>query len=183
MSLARALRLSLLLLPLATSACAADEDEMAQVTKDFYAAYMSTPHDGIPDDAARDKLAPYITAELGQLLGAGDAAEARYAKATHNESPPIIEGDLFTSLFEGATAFKVGACKADDHHGRCAVFLTYQDESGQPQHWTDTAMLKHTREGWRIDDIAYGGNWAFGNKGTLTGTLKFALKAAAEVPQ
>jgi len=183
MSFARALRLSLLLLPLATSGCAADEADMAGVTKDFYTAYMSAPHDGIPDEAARAKLSPFITVQLDQLLAAGDEAEARYAKATHNESPPIIEGDLFTSLFEGATAFKIGACKADGDRGRCAVFLTYDDHSGKPVNWTDTAMLARTKDGWRIDDIAYGGNWSFGNKGTLTGTLKFALKAAAEPQQ
>ena len=75
---------------------------------------MAAPHDGIPGEAGRAKLAPYITPALEQLLAAGEAAEARYAKETNNQSPPIIEGDLFTSLFEGATAFKVGACKADD---------------------------------------------------------------------
>jgi hypothetical protein len=183
MSVARALRLSLLLLPLAASACAADETDMAQVTTGFYTAYMTAPHDGIPDESGRAKLAPYITAALNQLLTAGDAAEARYAKETNNQSPPIIEGDLFTSLFEGATAFKIGACKADGDRGRCAVFLTYDDHSAKPVHWTDTAMLARTKDGWRIDDIAYGGNWDFGNKGTLTGTLKFALKVAAGQPQ
>ncbi|HUJ02954.1 MAG TPA: hypothetical protein VLW75_04895 [Rhizomicrobium sp.] len=180
MTIARAFQFAFLLLPLAVSGCAADEAEMAQVTNDFYSAYMSAPHDGIPDDAARDRFAPYITPALSQLLAAGDAAEARYAKETHNESPPIIEGDLFTSLFEGATAFKVGACKADDDRGRCAVFLTYDDKSAEPVHWTDTAILERTQAGWRIDDIAYGGKWKFGNRGKLTETLKFALKIAAE---
>ena len=175
--IARAFFAVCLLLPL--TACAADEDEMGQVTKDFYTAYMAAPHDGIPDAVARAKLQPYITPGLEDLLSAGEDAEARYAKDTHNESPPIVEGDLFTSLFEGATAFNVGACKAEGDAGRCAVFLTYDDKSGNPQHWTDTAILKRTKDGWRIDDIAYGGHWDFGNKGRLSDTLKFALKAAA----
>ncbi len=174
--IARALCVFVLVLPLA--GCTADEDEMGQVTKDFYTAYMSAPHDGIPDAAARAKLSPFITAQLENLLAAGENAEARFAKRTHNQSPPIIEGDLFTSLFEGASAFKVGACKAERGRGRCAVFLTYDDKSGNPVHWTDTAILKHTKKGWRIDDIAYGGHWPFGNKGRLRETLKFALHAA-----
>lgn len=179
--IARAIAIALLALPLI--GCAAGEDEMGKVAKDFYTAYMSAPHDGIPDADARAKLAPYITPGLEDLLAAGEDAEARYAKETHNESPPIVEGDLFTSLFEGATSFKLGACKADGDNGRCAVFLTYSDQSGNPQNWTDTAILKNTKDGWRIDDIAYGGHWAFGNKGRLSDTLKFALKAAAETGQ
>ncbi len=156
---------------------------MEAQTKGFYTAYMAAPHDGIPDAVARSGLAPFITPALEQLLAAGENAEARYAKETNNQSPPIIEGDLFTSLFEGATTFKMGACKADDGKGRCAVFLTYDDHSGKPVNWTDTAILARTQSGWRIDDIAYGGKWDFGNKGTLTDTLKFALKAAAEPQQ
>lgn len=179
--IARAIAIACLAVPLA--ACSADEDEMGRVTNEFYTAYMSVSHDGIPDGDARAKLAPYITPALEDLLDAGENAEARYAKDTHNESPPIIEGDLFTSLFEGATSYKVGACKAESDAGRCAVFLTYDDQSGEPQHWTDTAILKHTKDGWRIDDIAYGGHWAFGNKGRLTDTLKFALHTAAGTAQ
>lgn len=179
--IARAILIACLALPLA--ACSANADEMGRVTNDFYTAYMSVPHDGIPDADARAKLAPYITRGLENLLDAGENAEARYAKETHNQSPPIVEGDLFTSLFEGATSFKLGACKAEGDGGRCAVFLTYDDKSGKPQNWTDTAILKHTNDGWRIDDIAYGGQWAFGNKGRLSDTLKFALRAAADTGQ
>ena len=56
-------------------------------------------------------------------------------------------------------------------------------QTGKPVNWTDTAILARTRRGWRIDDIAYGGKWEFGNKGKLTDTLKFALKMAAEPQQ
>jgi hypothetical protein len=41
--------------------------------------------------------------------------------------------------------------------------------------WTDTLLLVRTADGWKIDDIAYGGSWAFGNKGRLSDTLKQAI--------
>lgn len=170
---------SIVLLPV--SACASDD--IAKVTDGFYAAYLKLPHDGIPDEASRTALEPFITPALDKLLIAGENAEARYAKATNNQSPPIIEGDLFSSLFEGATAYKVGACKESGNSGTCPVALTYRDKSAKPAHWTDTVTLVRTQQGWRIDDIAYGGTWDFGNKGKLTETLKFALTAAAEPQQ
>ena len=48
---------------------------------------------------------------LNKLLAEGAAAEARFA-AKVKGAPPLIEGDIFTSLFEGATAWKLGACAA-----------------------------------------------------------------------
>jgi len=153
---------------------------MAQQAAGFYGAYMNLSHDGIPDEAARAKLAPFVSPALQKLLADGEAAEARYAKQTKNQSPPIVEGDLFTSLFEGATAFRVGACKANGAKGHCAVTLTYDDKSAKPTIWTDTVYLVHGAQGWRVDDIAYGGTWAFGNKGKLTETLKYTMKTAAE---
>ena len=33
-------------------------------------------------------------------------------------------------------------------------------------------LLVNTPAGWRVDDIAYGGGWAFGNKGRLSELLK-----------
>jgi hypothetical protein len=35
--------------------------------------------------------------------------------------------------------------------------------------------LINTPSGWRVDDIVYGGNWAFGNKGRLSELLKQAI--------
>jgi hypothetical protein len=167
-------------LPAHALAASADETAMVQDASGFYGVYIALPHDGIPDNAARAKFAPLITPVLEKLLADGEAAEARYAKETRNQSPPIIEGDLFTSLFEGATSFKLGACVANGDSGHCAVSFVYNDKTAKPTEWTDTVYLARTADGWRVDDISYGGHWDFGNKGRLTDTLKFAVKAAAE---
>lgn len=170
-----------MVLSLLASGCAqSDKAQMAQQTNGFYGAYMSLQHDGIPNEAARAKLANFVSPGLNKLLADGEAAEARYAKETKNQSPPIVEGDLFTSLFEGATAFRVGACKAEGDKGHCAVGLLYDDKSDKPVNWTDVVYLVRADQGWRVDDIAYGGKWAFGNKGKLAEVLNYAVKAAAE---
>jgi len=44
--------------------------------------------------------------------------------------------------------------------------------------WTDTLVLANTAAGWRVDDIAYGAGFQFGNTGKLTDTLKTVLREA-----
>ena len=170
---------------LAGRAYASDADDMAAAANGFYTVYSTFhPSDGIPAEKARAQLAPYLSPALRQLLVDGDAAEQRYAQATKNMSPPLVEGDLFTSNFEGATAWHVGRCEAGASGGRCTVALGYRDptrEDPKPVNWADTIYLVHTSAGWRIDDIGYGSSAAFANKGRLTGVVKDALRDAADV--
>jgi len=163
---------------LASPAFAADDDAaaLAKAAHGFYEVYMTLhPSDGIPDPKTRAKFRPYVSDALDKLFVDGDAAEDRYATATKNQSPPLIEGDLFTPNFEGATAYKIGTCTPDQAGGHCAVTLSYDDHKDKPFVWTDTVYLVRTPQGFRVDDIAYGGTWDFGNKGRLTRTLKSAI--------
>ena len=160
-----------------------DADALAKAARGFYDAYMTLhPSDGIPDAATRAKFAPFVSPALDRLFVDGDAAEDRYAKATKNQSPPLIEGDLFTPNFEGATSLRIGTCVADAKGGHCPVAMVYDDGKDKPIKWTDTIVLVNTPAGWRVDDIAYGTNGDFGNKGALTGTLHDAIKDGASVP-
>jgi hypothetical protein len=88
----------------------------------------------------------------------------------------MIEGDLFSPNFEGITSFQVGACAPKDASMQCRVQMHFADAHPHPQEkpvdWTDTITLVKVPEGWRVDDIAYGGNWDFGNHGTLKAILK-----------
>jgi hypothetical protein len=164
----------------ATCATAAAPDEPAIIANGFYAAYATFhPPDGIPDAKARAKLEPFISPVLDKLLIDGEAAQAHFAKATKNMSPPLIEGDLFTSNFEGATAFHVGACATSGQTAHCSVNFGYrsnQKEDAKFVNWTDTVYLVRTMNGWRVDDIGYGATLAFGNKGRLKDTLQSAIR-------
>jgi hypothetical protein len=154
---------------------ASDAAGMAAAANGFYAVYATFhPSDGIPSPADRAKYHPFLSPALETLLTDAQAAEARFAKANKG-APPLIEGDLFTSLFEGASSVAVGDCGGDAVRGRCTVRLEHVDTSAKPVAWNDTVLLVNTPSGWRIDDIAYGGNWAFGNKGRLSELLKQAI--------
>ena len=173
MNIFRFLVVGLLIVP-ATGASAAD-NAMTQTANGFFAAYATFhPSDGIPDAAGRAKYAPYTSPALDKLLAQAAAAQARFAKANKN-SPPLLEGDLFTTMFEGATSYKVGACKGDGRKGSCAIDLVYDNKHDTPTHWTDTLYLVMSANGWRVDDIGYGGNWEYANHGRLTQTLHQAI--------
>ena len=162
------------------SAYASDTAEVSTAANGFYGVYAGFhPSDGIPDAKARAKLEPFISPALDRLLIDGETAEQHFASVTKNMSPPLIEGDLFTSNFEGATAYHVGACVATDAAAHCSVTFGYRsnaNEDAKPVNWTDTVHLVHTAKGWRVDDIAYGATWAFGDKGRLKELLESAIR-------
>lgn len=165
---------AILLLPVRVAA----QTDMPGVASGFLAVYGSFhPSDGIPDTNGRAKLSPYLSPALNALLAQGAAAEARFA-AKVKGAPPLIEGDLFSSMFEGATAWKLGACSASGPAARCPVAFTHALAGRPPVTWTDTLLLVNTPQGWRVDDIAYGADFQFGNTGKLTGTLNTVLREA-----
>jgi hypothetical protein len=174
---------TLALLALMPGAHAADTDAMAKTADSFYAVYSTFhPSDGIPDAEGRARYAPYLSERLNGLLIQANAAENKFASANKN-TPPLVEGDLFTSNFEGATTFKVGACVGDQKSGHCAIELTYNPgKTGNPKdkpfNWTDMAYLVNSAQGWKLDDVGFGGNWDFGNKGRMSQTLDMVIKTA-----
>lgn len=171
----RALLLAASLVSMAASAAFAaggDEAQMAAAANGFFKIYQTFhPSDGIPSAADRAKYAPFLSPRLERQLGDAEAAELRFAKA-NKDSPPLLEGDIFTSLFEGASSVAVGACSHAGPQGNCIVKLEYVGNDKKTTAWSDTLLLVSTPAGWRVDDIVYGGNWAFGNKGKLSELLK-----------
>jgi len=146
----------------------------------FYAVYATFhPSNGIPDSAARAKYAPFLSPALDQLLRRAGAAEERFAKA-NKDAPPLVGGDLFSSMFEGATAHKVGSCRTEGRGAACSVALVYGDNNSAPVRWTDTLYLVETPQGWRVDDIGYGGNWPYANRGRLSQTLHLVVSSAGD---
>lgn len=159
---------------------AASDAAATDAAKGFYSAYASfQPSDGIPKASARARLTPYVSTSLNQLLADADNAEARFVGHNKN-APPLIEGDLFTSNFEGATTYSVRKCEAQGATARCVVDLEYDPKTTgtKPVDWSDRLYLLRTGSGWRVDDVGYGSTAAFGNKGRLSDTLKEVIRNA-----
>lgn len=178
------MKILILAMALAVSPALADDAaDMAAAVNGFYTIHAKTDQDGIPDARTRAKYTPYISQGLETLLAAGDAAETKYAKA-NKDSPPLVEGDLFSPNFEGISSFAVGKC--DPVLRTCQMKGHFADKKPRPQDkpvdWTDIVYLVKQGASWRVDDIAYGGNWDFGNHGKLSGALKSAINDANGAP-
>jgi hypothetical protein len=154
----------------------------AQGAADFYRVYLRSHPLGVPNARVRQQMTPFLTPRLLSLLQEADRAETRYAEATRRENPPLVEGDVFTSLFEGATQYKIGMCE-ENGEGRamCEVELTYRVADEGETNWTDTVVLVREDRRYRVDDVIYGGSWAFSNMGRMSEILNSAV-AESQMP-
>lgn len=167
----------------ATAARAADDP--AAAANAFYAVYqVQHAQGGIPDATVRLRYAPVLSPRLNMQLTQAAAAQGRLTAKVKNAVPPMLEGDIFTSLFEGATAWKIGACQAGAKTARCPVALSFTPPQGpkapKPATWSDTLILVQTPQGWRVDDVIYDAGFQFGNTGRLSEMLQMVIAANAK---
>ena len=131
-----------------------------------------------PTVEQRTELAPLLSAELIDLLQRADAARTAARAAAPMEKPHFTDGDLFSSLFEGPTAFTVGEPQTGAAgEWRVPVTLTYSTgaKDEKPTEWTDTVVLREESGRFVVTDIAFGGSWDFANKGTMLEALRAGL--------
>lgn len=174
-------RLLALLLLLAPSAFAQAADPAAAVGA-FYGVYQGQGHGGIPDATGRLRWSAVLSPRLNKQLSDAAASQARLAAHIKAGGPkaavmPGLEGDIFTALFDGATSWKVGACSGDAKAQRCSVALAHAAARAgdKPYSWTDTLAVVNTPAGWKVDDVAYDPDFAFGNTGRLSTTLQMVI--------
>lgn len=126
---------------------------------------------GAPSPKELAALRPFITDTLARGLAMADSVRAADAKATPDEKPRFVEGDLFSSLFEGPTS-----CRAMPALGGADTALVpLQCEDNRPKptvRWTDTAVVVRNGGRWLVHDIRYGGTWDFASKGSLLQSLQ-----------
>ena len=152
-----------------------------RVATGFYKLYLQLKPRGIPDASTRKEFKPYLTASLADELKRAELAEEAHRKATQDMEPPLLEGDPFTSLFEGATSYKVDSCTVEGARAYCDVDLAFVAEAGaRPTTWTDKLALVNRVGGWRVDDVQFGGAWDFAQHGSLRASLRDVIRQAGK---
>ena len=126
---------------------------------------------GLPLGKDWQTLREWVTPTLAALIEGAQQEQAEFIKAQPGEKPPWVEGDLFSSLFEGVQSFTLGEARLQSDFAEVPVACVYA-EGGHRTEWTDTLILVKTEQGWRLDDVNYGGNWAFANTGSLQAALR-----------
>jgi hypothetical protein len=172
--------ISVLIAVLAAASVSLAGENPQSAVSGFYTVYVKLKTRGIPTAKELEEYKPYITPELASQLKSANDAEIKYKEETKGEVPPLVEGDIFTSLFEGADSFKVLSCEEKDAKASCSVeFKNMNPGDGKTFTWKDGVTLERGKSGWLVSDIEYKGDWDFAVKGTMTGMLKNVISEAA----
>ena len=150
------------------STFAADEESIVLETAHaFYETYLSYYTSGTPREDELRYFEELLSGELASLLHDLSVTEDMYHEKTKGEVPPLVQGDLFTSLFEGATEFTVISCDIERFTASCLVELTNTEVGESPFFWQDRAYLMKQENTWVLDDVEFLGDWDFMHTGFL----------------
>jgi hypothetical protein len=152
---------------------------MQAAAEAFYKVYGAPPRTGgLPNATQRSHYAAVLSPRLMQLLDQAQAAQIRFDRKVRGAAPPLIEGDIFTSLFEGPTGWTVGTCAGDAATAQCPVTMVHQAAGQQPVQWRDTLVLVRANGGWKVDDVIYDPHLTAGNTGRLSALLGMVVAQA-----
>ena len=165
---------------LALSGCnnfSGDEQQQAEVIGNFYRIHLKNHAPGLPSADELKQFEPLVSRALYALLTRAEAADVRYHTVAGAQAARIIEGDLFTSLYEGATSFAVQSCDSEADRASCQVSFRYQKD-GADESWNDKILLVREERQWRIDDIEFIGNDQSSQREYLSDNLTDAIQQA-----
>ncbi|HEY5886055.1 MAG TPA: hypothetical protein VIT88_15315 [Pyrinomonadaceae bacterium] len=172
MTIARLPLLLTLLVACWASASAQPSTSLPKTTaEEFYGTYIKFQIRGLPGDEELKALSPMLAPSLKQLFENAARVKTKYIQDHPDEKPPWHDGDLFTSLFEGAQSFKVGTPRMRGNRAQVPIELVFNGE-GSTTRWSDTLVLVRSNGRWLVWDILFKGEWAFKQGSSLRGVLK-----------
>lgn len=148
------------------------DNRPSSLVKQFYDWRFKAQFTGVPEKATLKAMEPFLSSELICMLDCARDYRNRFTKKFPTDKPPFIEGDMFTSIFEGANRFTLESMKVNGEKAQARLHF-YHDQTAQKDKagWRDTVLLQQKNQQWRITDIRYGGKFDFGNTGSLRQNL------------
>lgn len=140
--------------------CASVQQRPEKVVEQFYTTYIAAKPAGLPDGETLQRLAPYLSPRLHDLIIDALKYRSEMIERHPGEKPPFVDGDHFTSVFEGPRAFEILRTDGENVHVR----FTHEPNIT----WEDIIVVKDGR----IDDVIYGGAGDFNPSGRLTERLR-----------
>jgi hypothetical protein len=153
------------LLLLIAASCWGEEAQQSpeSLVRGFYGTCFKVRPVGLPTEGQLKMLSPYFSSELTSLFEKARRCQADYMERYPDDKPPLIEGDLFSSLFEGPSGFEVGPAEKRDQRYRVPVRFSRVDPESPKDvvRWEDAVIVKRQGSGFVIEDFEFLGHWPF----------------------
>ena len=158
----------------ATPAVAANNEPAqgpAAVAMDFLAMHQRFGNSGLPDRDSMNAYAAFVCPSLSEAIRAAQIRQEQFKASHPDEKPPLVEGDLFSSLFEGPESYAVTDTRIDGAKAQVDLAMSHGEGAGTTR-WTDTLVFDLDDGIWCLSDVEYHGKWPFANKGSLSRSLQ-----------
>jgi len=149
---------------------AAQSPEAAVV--DFLTMHQRLGNSGLPDAGSMNAYNAFLCPSLADALRDARVRQEQFKASHPGEKPPLVEGDLFSSLFEGPDSYSAAETKVEEGTRASVKMDLRHGEGSVATSWQDTVLLDMDDGIWCIRDVEYGGTWPFANRGRLSETLK-----------
>jgi hypothetical protein len=141
-----------------------------RLVSDFYQMRERLGRTGLPDENEMKAYRAFLCPTLSAAMDAARVRQKLYIDEHPDDKPPLVEGDLFSSLFEGTEAATPNGTEVEGDSARVTLSMHY-GEGDQATRWKDVVVLAKDAGSWCIADVEYRGDWPFANKGRLSATL------------
>jgi len=137
---------------------------------DFYDMRLRLGRSGLPDETEMNAYRAFLCPPLAAAMDSARVRQRAYIDEHPDDKPPLVEGDLFSSLFEGVEVATPIGTEVTGDTARVNLSMRF-GEGEQAVRWKDAVLLAKDQGSWCIADVEYRGDWPFANKGKLSTTL------------
>jgi uncharacterized Ntn-hydrolase superfamily protein len=139
----------------------------------FYDSYLEHKPPGLPAGSDLERLRPLLSSGLAKKIDAALAHQREFIAKHPDEKPPFVDGDHFSSVFEGPTAFEIGATEAlGTNVWKVVVRFPGEADASSASAWQDAVVVVDEKGRFLIDDVIYGGAGEFNPPGKLSDRLE-----------
>jgi hypothetical protein len=160
-------------LGLAPAPATPDDEALRAATAlatDFYEMRQRLGRSGLPDAGEMKAYRAFLCPSLAAAIDEARTRQQAYVLAHPDDKPPLVDGDLFSSLFEGADVVLPAGTEVEGAGARVGLTMRAGEGEGATR-WKDSVLLARAEGIWCIADVEYHGDWPFANKGRLSTTL------------
>jgi len=164
----------LLLVGQAICAQAETTNEARQAATLFVHEYLSYSRGSIAHSVWLHRWAKTMTPNLAGLVEGAILAD----RNNSCKGPPMIEGDLLTSVAEGPTEATIGQCAVKGYSSRCVVQYTLQGSRDlEAYRWNEQIGLQKVDNVWLVSEYVQAESWR--EEPSFAGKLKQIIRQAS----